>query len=250
MQAEKPLLRTQPRCLRYGQANWILINRAQVQIPAIHREKQMNISFQDLIIQIPTLLLALTFHEFAHGYVAYRLGDPTARNMGRLTLNPIKHLDPIGTLAFILIKIGWAKPVPVNPIYFKNPRKGMLWVALAGPATNLALAVISAILIKMLIASFAIFPYPPSIQTIIVPVFSMLVASVWINLVLCVFNFLPIPPLDGSRILVGLLPENMARTYLSFERYGFIIVLVLAFTGILSMVISPIISFAHNLLLA
>ena len=154
----------------------------------------MNISFQDLIIQIPTLLLALTFHEFAHGYVAYRLGDPTAKNMGRLTLNPIKHLDPIGTLAFLLIKFGWARPVPVNPMYFSNPRKGMLWVALAGPATNLALAVLSAILIKLIIASFAIVPYPPFMKAVIIPVFSMLVASVWINLVLCVFNFLPIPP--------------------------------------------------------
>ena len=210
----------------------------------------MNISIPDLVIQIPTLLFALTFHEFAHGYVAYRLGDPTAKNEGRLSLNPLKHLDPIGTLAFIFIKIGWAKPVPVNPVYFRNPRKDMLWVALAGPATNLLLAIISAVLIKIIIASFNVIPYPPVMEAIIIPCFKMLVASVWINLLLCVFNFLPIPPLDGSRILVGLLPENLARSYASFERYGFIIVLVLAFTGVLSRVISPIISFAHNLLLA
>ncbi len=93
----------------------------------------------------PPLLLALTLHEYAHGYVAYRLGDPTARNAGRLTLNPLSHLDPIGTIAFFFIKFGWAKPVPVNPYYFKNPRQDMLWVALAGPVTNLLLAVASAL---------------------------------------------------------------------------------------------------------
>lgn len=210
----------------------------------------MNISLAELVIQIPILLLALTFHEYAHGYVAYRLGDPTAKSLGRLSLNPLKHLDPIGTLAFLLIKIGWARPVPVNPVYFRNPRQDMLWVALAGPATNLALAVISALLLKLLAASFSWIAYPAGMEPILVPVFGMLVASVWINLVLCVFNFLPIPPLDGSRILAGLLPERLARSYASLERYGFVIVILLAFTGILSMVISPIISFANNLLLA
>ena len=210
----------------------------------------MNISLPELIIQIPTLLLALTFHEFAHGYVAYRLGDPTAKNAGRLTLNPLKHLDPIGTLIFIVAKFGWAKPVPVNPVYFQNPRKDMLWVALAGPATNLALAVISAILIKLLFALSATLPPSPVFNNIIVPFYLMLEASVWINLILCVFNFLPIPPLDGSRIIVGILPENLARSYVSFEKYGFIIVLLLLFTGVLQTIISPIISFAHSLLLA
>ena len=203
-----------------------------------------------LTIQIPPLLLALTLHEYAHGYVAYRLGDPTARNAGRLTLNPLSHLDPIGTLAFIFIKIGWAKPVPVNPVYFKNPRKDMLWVALAGPASNLFLAIVSAVLLRMVIAVGGFIPYTPLVQAILVPFSWMLVASVWINLVLCVFNFLPIPPLDGSRILTGLLPPQMAHTYASFERYGFIVVLILAFTGILSMVISPIIRFANTLLLS
>ena len=203
-----------------------------------------------LTIQIPPLLLALTLHEFAHGYVAYRLGDPTARNAGRLTLNPLSHLDPVGTLAFIFIKIGWAKPVPVNPIYFKNPRQDMLWVALAGPASNLVLAVLSAVLLRFIAAIVGLLPSSPLIAAVLIPFSWMLVASVWINLVLCVFNFLPIPPLDGSRILSGLLPEEMAHTYASYERYGFIIVLVLAFTGVLSMVISPIIRFANTLLLS
>jgi Zn-dependent protease len=198
----------------------------------------------------PPLLLALTLHEYAHGYVAYRLGDPTARDAGRLTLNPLSHLDPIGTIAFFFIKFGWAKPVPVNPYYFKNPRQDMLWVALAGPVTNLLLAVASALLLKAMIGTASVLPYTPMLEAILVPLYNMLVASVWINLVLCIFNFLPIPPLDGGRILTGLLPEDLARTYASFERYGFIVILLLAFSGVLGTVIFPVIRFANNLLLA
>ena len=198
----------------------------------------------------PPLLLALTLHEYAHGYVAYRLGDPTARDAGRLTLNPLSHLDPIGTIAFFFIKFGWAKPVPVNPYYFKNPRKDMLWVALAGPITNLLLAVASALLLRAMIGTATLIPESAMLAAILVPLFNMLVASVWINLVLCIFNFLPIPPLDGSRIVTGLLPENLARTYASFERYGFIVILILAFSGVLGTVIFPVIRFANNLLLS
>ncbi len=210
----------------------------------------MNNFITQLIILAPPLLLALTVHEFAHGYVAYRLGDPTAKSLGRLTLNPLKHLDPIGTIAFFFIKFGWAKPVPVNPAYFKNPKKDMLWVALAGPATNLGLAVISAIVTKFVWALASMLPYSTLAEAILVPLNGMLIASVWINLVLCIFNFLPIPPLDGSRILTGMLPNDLARSYLKVERYGFIIVLVLAFSGVLSKVILPVISFANNLLLS
>ena len=112
----------------------------------------INSFMQQLIIQAPPLLFALTVHELAHGYVAFRLGDPTAKNEGRLTLNPLKHLDPLGVLAFIIMKIGWAKPVPVNPWYFKNPRQDMLKVALAGPGANVVLAVASAALAHLLVA--------------------------------------------------------------------------------------------------
>ncbi|MCP4341450.1 MAG: site-2 protease family protein [Desulfobulbaceae bacterium] len=210
----------------------------------------MNNFITELIILAPPLLFALTFHEFAHGFIAYRLGDPTARDAGRLTLNPLKHLDPLGTIAFFFIKFGWAKPVPVNPRYFQNPKKDMLWVALAGPVTNLALAVISAILTKAIWTLASILPYSSAAEAILVPLNSMLIASVWINLVLCIFNFLPIPPLDGSRILMGLLPNNLALSYMRIERFGFIIILVLAFSGILSKVIVPIISFANSLLLS
>ena len=211
----------------------------------------MNNSFiAELIITAPPLLLALTIHEFAHGYVAYRLGDPTAKLAGRLTLNPLHHLDPIGTIAFFLIKLGWAKPVPVNAAYFKNPRKDMLWVALAGPMTNFSMAVISAIAIKFVWLLMEFLPSSPMVNALFVPLSAMLIASVWINLVLCIFNFLPIPPLDGSRILTGLLPPEMARSYEGVERYGFILILLLAFSGILSKIIFPIINFANSLLLS
>ena len=119
----------------------------------------MNDLILKIIILAPPVLFALTFHEFSHGYIAYRLGDPTAKALGRLTMNPLRHLDPWGTLAMFLVKLGWARPVPVNPHFFKNPRRDMLWVALAGPASNLLLALLSALLAKGLVAIGAFLPY-------------------------------------------------------------------------------------------
>ncbi len=210
----------------------------------------MNESILQFIILAPPLLLALTVHEFAHGYVAFRLGDPTAQALGRLTLNPLKHLDPLGTLAFFIFHFGWAKPVPVNAAYFRNPRKDMLWVALAGPLVNFALAIISALMTKTVWLLTKTLPYSPLGEAILVPLNSTLIASVWINLVLAIFNFLPIPPLDGSRILAGLLPPDLARSYASIERYGFILIIILALTGVLSKLIIPLIDFANSLLLS
>ncbi len=197
----------------------------------------------------PPILLALTIHEFAHGYVAMQLGDPTARLAGRLTLNPIKHLDPIGTIAIFIIHFGWAKPVPVNPTYFRNPKQDMIWVAMAGPLTNLAMAVFSAIALKILFMVASLIPQNELSFALLYPLKEMLIISVKINVILCIFNFLPIPPLDGSRILMGLLPNDLARSYASVERYGFIILLILAFSGILSKLILPIISLINSLLL-
>jgi len=204
----------------------------------------------ELIILAPPLLFALTLHEFAHGFIAYRLGDPTAKMAGRLTLNPLKHLDPLGTIAFFFIKFGWAKPVPVNANYFRHPKRDMLWVALAGPVTNLGLAIISAIFAKGVWLLATLLPYSRAMEAIFLPLSAMLVASVWINLVLAIFNFIPIPPLDGGRILAGLLPDRLAESYQQIERYGFIIILVLAFSGLLSKVILPIIKFVNDLLLS
>ncbi len=203
----------------------------------------INHFIQQLVILAPPFLFALTFHELAHGYVAWNLGDPTAKNAGRLTMNPLKHLDPLGVIAFIIMKIGWAKPVPVDPRYFKDPQKGMLLVALAGPAANVLTAIASAVLVKLLI----MVPFIPMYA--LKPMVGMLVASVWINIMLAVFNCLPIPPLDGSKVLMGLLPPDAARSYARLEPFGFILLLILFYAGIIGKVIMPIISYANTLLL-
>lgn len=200
-------------------------------------------TIQQIIILAPPLLFALTIHEYAHGYVAYQFGDPTAFHQGRLTLNPLKHIDPLGVLCFFILKIGWAKPVPVNPTYFANPRKDLLWVSLAGPGINVIGALVSALLVKL----FALFiPLGPGF--IMMPILQMLVMSVWINSILAVFNLVPIPPLDGSKILLGMLPPELAQVYARLEPYGFVILLLLFYTGILPKLIMPIISFAQNLI--
>jgi len=203
-----------------------------------------NAFMRQLIIQAPPLLFALTVHELAHGYVAWRLGDPTAKNAGRLTLNPLKHLDPLGVLAFIIMKIGWAKPVPVNPMYFRNPRQDMLKVALAGPGANVLLAIASAAIAHMVVNFFHFLPY-----AFLQPLVAMLIASVWINIMLAVFNCIPIPPLDGSKVLMGLLSPQNARSFAKLEPYGFFILLALFYTGIISQLIMPIIQFSNALLL-
>ena len=150
---------------------------------------------ESFLLLAPPILLAITFHEYAHGWTAMKFGDPTAKMMGRLTLNPLVHLDPIGTLMLFLVHFGWAKPVPVDPRYFSDPKRQMLWVALAGPVANMILAFFSGILI----IGFASSNFMFSSNTALIG--NMLVYSLQINLALAVFNMLPIPPLDGSKIL-------------------------------------------------
>ena len=199
---------------------------------------------QKFSILAPAILLAVTVHEMAHGWVAYRLGDPTAKQQGRLTLNPFRHLDPMGTLVFFITQtIGWARPVPVNPAYFRNPRRDMIWVSLAGPGANILLAVGSAVLLRTLVVPLV---GPGSYFG---PVLYMALVSVQINIGLAVFNLIPIPPLDGSTVLVGLLPPDLAYSYQKIERYGFIIILVLVFTGVTGRIIVPLIQFFNKLLL-
>jgi Zn-dependent protease len=209
----------------------------------------MSQKLLEIILIAPPLLLALTCHEFAHGFIAFRLGDPTAAKQGRLTLNPLKHLDPLGTLAFFFIHFGWAKPVPVDARYFADPRKGMLWVALAGPGINIILALASAFAAKALLLLMGPLPNSAITSSVLLPVGSMLVASVWINLVLAILNLIPVPPLDGSRILAGILPVQMAHSFLKLEKYGMVLLLILVVTGILEKIIGPVIQLANGLLL-
>lgn len=205
---------------------------------------------QEIVLLTVPVLMAVTFHEVAHGYVANLLGDPTARLAGRLTLNPIKHLDLLGLLAFVVTRmIGWAKPVPVNPRYFKDPRRGMMLVAVAGPGMNLLLAVLCALAVRGLeMAAVDIVP-GSLVYRIVAPVYFMCKAGVSINLALAVFNLLPLPPLDGSNILAGFLPPLTAMRYMSMGRWGFFILLLLAVTGVLGFILQPPVTYLYRLLL-
>ena len=187
----------------------------------------------DTIIQLLSclvvLLTAIPVHELAHGFVAYRLGDPTAKNAGRLTLNPFKHLDLFGTIALFVVHFGWAKPVPVNPFYFKNRKRGMALVSLAGPVSNLLMSILFMVCYKI---SFYLYQAAPSQGMMIVAV--VLNYAVLINILLAVFNLLPIPPNDGFKLLGLVLPEKVYFTILKYETYGMILFVILVFTGVLS----------------
>ncbi len=207
---------------------------------------------QQISIWAIPVLAAIVFHEVAHGWVAFRLGDPTAARMGRLTLNPISHIDLFGTVILPLLLIvahapflfGYAKPVPVNFQNLRNPKKDMIWVALAGPATNIILAFVSFLLLKILVSLDL--PRDGSlVSTIVIPLIYMLRASASINIVLAVFNTFPIPPLDGGRVLVGLLPEPHSTTVARVEPYGFLIILVLLMSHLLDAVLFPLVRFVH-----
>ena len=191
----------------------------------------------EIALLLPAIIIGLTLHELAHGYVAYRLGDNTAARQGRLTINPLAHIDPIGFIALFLVGFGWAKPVPVNPFNMRDPQRGMLLVSLAGPATNMVIAIVTAILLGLGIAS--LFPYGHDI----------VMRIIYINIVLAVFNLLPIPPLDGSKILAGILPPSQANIIHALDNYGFIILLLLLFTGVISKILSVIIVPIFHLLI-
>jgi len=174
------------------------------------------------------LIIALTFHEFSHAWVAHKLGDDTAKMRGRLTLNPLKHLDVLGTLMMIFARIGWAKPVPVNAMNFKDPKQDMVKVGLAGPLMNLMIAFVTAFPIQIMVALYS--TRAPGQFTLIFWEFFLMLFSV--NLYLAVFNLIPIPPLDGSRIFYGILPQKYYFKVMQYERY-------VAFALILFIIIAP-----------
>lgn len=202
--------------------------------------------FQDFLSQLSIwalpVLMAVVFHEVAHGWVARRLGDPTAANLGRLTLNPLSHIDIIGTVLLPAILIwyggpvfGYAKPVPVDYDNLKDPRRDMVWVALAGPGANVALALLSLVFLKLIIISGGI-----GVGAVSSYLWHIIELSVFINVMLAVFNLVPVPPLDGGRVLVGLLPERLAMQVAGIEPFGLIIVVAFLMTSAPSYTLVPI----------
>ena len=182
------------------------------------------------ILMIPVMLITLTFHEYSHGYIAWRLGDDTAKNAGRLTLNPLKHLDPIGTLMMFVARIGWAKPVPVNPSAFKDKKKGMMLTSIAGPISNLLMAFIVAFLLQVvLVLGFSsIYAETGAVYWL----FQFLLLLFYVNINLAVFNLFPIPPLDGSKILSAVLPTELYFRVMRYEQYiGLAFLVIVVFFG-------------------
>lgn len=192
-------------------------------------------NLMNMLINLPAIIIAITFHEVAHGYAAEAMGDDTAARAGRLTLNPIKHIDPLGLLSMILFRFGWAKPVPINPNNFKDRKKGVLLVSLSGCGTNLILAFISLAVITV-------------VQGFACPLLNQILYSFYIyNLIFGIFNLLPIPPLDGSHVLEQFLPLRARMVYNRYARYGMFVLILLLWTGMVGRIIWPAINLIDSL---
>lgn len=208
---------------------------------------------QSAVLAIPAIMMAVILHEYAHGWMAYKMGDPTAKEMGRLTINPIPHIDPLGTIilpAILMllsspILFGWAKPVPINPLRFRDLRYGTFLVSIAGIMMNISLAAAFAILYRAISSGYLNFLG----DSILVPLVLFSAKAVLINLVLAFFNAIPIPPLDGSRALMSFFSLKYWELFYRFETYGFLLITILLFTGVLGRIIFPPIFFLYNYLL-
>ena len=193
-----------------------------------------DINLQDIIIRTIAVLVAIIPHEMAHGYAAYLCGDETAKNDGRLSLNPLHHLDPIGTICLIFFKFGWAKPVMINPNNFRDRKKGTFFVSIAGVLTNFILAIISVVIMKHIrLNDF---------------VFEIFMNIFWFNIILGVFNLIPIPPLDGSKLLFSFLPPKYEYYLIKYEKYGYILLLLLIMTDNLDKILIPMVNFMINMI--
>jgi len=211
-----------------------------------------NFNIGQFITMIVPMVFAVTIHEAAHGYAALRMGDPTAQQAGRLTLNPIRHVDLFGSLILPLMLslsgapvFGYAKPVPVNPLNYRDYRRGTLWVSSAGVMANLACAILSGIAFQIM----GHISVPAAVVPVLIPVFKMLYYSVIINLVLMVFNLIPIPPLDGSHIFAMFLPENLRASFHQIERFGMLILIVLLMTHVIDKIIDFVVNPLSHVLL-
>lgn len=187
-----------------------------------------------VLLSLPIVFLALSVHETAHGYVAYKLGDPTARNLGRLTLNPIKHIDPIGFICMLLCGYGWAKPVPVNTRYFKKPKRDMALTGLAGPVSNILLAILFILMLRVETLVLEFFPPETDFQlNVYVLLYQFLSIGFDLNITLAVFNLIPCPPFDGSRIFLVFLPTNLYFKIMKYEQYIYIALMIALVFGLL-----------------
>jgi len=230
-----------------------------LRLPHASRSPDPPVTDPRILIQVVALVLAIVFHESAHGWVAWRNGDPTAKALGRITLNPLPHIDLFGSvlLPAILIYthspilIGWAKPVPVNPRNFRDPKKGFAQVAIAGPGSNILLAIAAAAVLKvwaLLVPGLGLGPEGVQGIRVALPLALLLQYTIFTNLVLAVFNLLPVPPLDGGHFLMGVLPHRQAALLARIEPFGMLIVILLAMTGVIGLFVRPILALMAALL--